>query len=84
MYTEIGVVAGGILNLLEDKNQPLTINEIKLYIDAPADLVTMALGWLIREKFIRVSGIHGDSIIFLSPQKAATERRFPRDMLAFI
>jgi len=52
--TEIGIVAGAILILLEEKNIPVSVAEIKCLMDEPADLIDMSLGWLIRENYVRV------------------------------
>ena len=55
MITEIGIVSGEILNLLEDKRIPVGITEIQLYLDEPMDVIQMSIGWLIRENYVRVS-----------------------------
>ena len=54
MITEIGIVSGAILNLLEVKKTPLSITEIKFYLNEPLDLINMSIGWLVRESYVRV------------------------------
>ena len=54
MMTEIGIVAGEIIDLLEKTNRPLTITEVKIFIDRPIDMIYMALGWLIRGNYVHV------------------------------
>lgn len=55
MITEIGIVAGAILNLLEEKKIPLSITEIRSYLNEPLELINMSIGWLIRESYVRVN-----------------------------
>jgi len=54
MITEIGIVSGKILDLLEDQRLPVSITEIKLRLDEPMDLIHMSIGWIIRENYVRV------------------------------
>lgn len=55
MITEIGIVSGEILNLLEEKKIPVSIDEIKSHLDEPMDVIYMSIGWLIREGYVRVT-----------------------------
>lgn len=54
MITEIGIVAGEILTLLEEKKIPVSILDIKFSLDEPMELIDMAIGWLIRENYVQV------------------------------
>ena len=54
MITEIGIVAGEILNLLEEKKGPMNMAEIKSHLDEPMEVINMSLGWLIRDNYVRV------------------------------
>ncbi|MCR4336359.1 MAG: winged helix-turn-helix domain-containing protein [Candidatus Omnitrophica bacterium] len=54
MITEIGIIAGAILEFLEEKQSPVSITEIKLHLDEPRDLINMAIGWLIRENYVHI------------------------------
>jgi len=52
MITEIGIVAGEILELLEDEVRPWSLREIQIHLDEPLDVVMMSVGWLLREKYL--------------------------------
>jgi hypothetical protein len=54
MIAQIGIVSGTILEILEKKEKPVNIMDIKIQIDEPMYLIHMALGWLIREGIVRV------------------------------
>lgn len=45
---QIGEIAGEVWNVLSEKNEQ-SMTAIKNSIDAPADLVAAAVGWLARE-----------------------------------
>lgn len=46
---EIGLAAGEVWGALSNGSDRLTLAAVKKAIDAPADLVLLALGWLARE-----------------------------------
>lgn len=46
---QIEIIAGKILNLLEDQNRPLTLEEIVFYLKEPAGLIEEGVGLLLRE-----------------------------------
>ena len=46
---EIGVAAGEVWGALSNGSDRLTLTAVKQAIDAPADLVLLALSWLARE-----------------------------------
>ncbi|MFC1808570.1 hypothetical protein ACFL3D_00420 [Candidatus Omnitrophota bacterium] len=52
MILEIGIVAGEILFLLDQADEPLRIENLKYSIDSHPDLVLMALGSIIREGYV--------------------------------
>jgi hypothetical protein len=52
MITEIGIVSGEILELLEGEFRPWSIREIQEHLDEPLDVVMMSVGWLLREKYL--------------------------------
>ena len=63
MITDIGIVAGNILELLENRNGVLVFGEIHVDLKQPRDLVLMSLGWLIREGCVK--GIVGTNEVFV-------------------
>jgi|CXWL01.1.fsa_nt_gi hypothetical protein len=69
MITEIGIVAGEIIHLLEETKRPLRLVEVEILINQPVIVVDMALGWLIREHYVRVVNMCADKYLFLSDQK---------------
>ncbi len=54
MITEIGVVSGEILELLEQRNGFVVFSEIKSVLQESHDMVLMSLGWLLREGHVQV------------------------------
>lgn len=66
MITQIGIVAGEILNYL-DKNGMVKMEEICRKIKKPRELVLMSLGWLARENHILVE--KKENIFFLTSKK---------------
>jgi hypothetical protein len=54
MITDIGIVAGNILELLENRNGVLVFGEIHVDLKQPRDLVLMSLGWLLYEKYVLI------------------------------
>ena len=50
---QIGETAGDVWRLLAEKG-PLSMAQIVKQLDAPRDLVMMALGWLAREDKVAV------------------------------
>lgn len=48
MYTQIGIVSGRILELLEQRNGVLVFGEIHSSLNEAHDLVVMSLGWLLQ------------------------------------
>lgn len=53
MITQIGIVAGGIWQLLENK-EVMSLKEITAKLERPEYLILMSLGWLSREGHILV------------------------------
>lgn len=52
MITEIGIVSGEILELLENEPRLWNIREIQEHLDEPLDVVMMSVGWLLRERYL--------------------------------
>ena len=74
MITDIGIVSGKILNLLEEKKRPVSMTEIKFYLDDPLDVIYMSIGWLVRERFIRIVVREGEKYLC----EISTERVFSK------
>ncbi|MEA3329023.1 MAG: winged helix-turn-helix domain-containing protein [Candidatus Omnitrophota bacterium] len=51
MITKIGIVAGDIWHLLDEKDE-VALSEVVSYTEKPSELVLMSLGWLAREGHI--------------------------------
>lgn len=66
MIIEIGIIAGEIIQLMEKSQRPMRMLEIEIMIDHPLRMVDMALGWLIRENFVRVINLGGERFLYLS------------------
>ena len=49
---QIGEVAGGVWQVLDERGEQ-TVASLKKSIDAPADLVLAAVGWLAREEKLK-------------------------------
>ncbi len=67
MITQIGIVSGRILELIEDKKTSMSIAEIKFYLDEPMDLINMAIGWLVREQYVRMITKGNENYLSLPP-----------------
>ncbi|PIQ87108.1 MAG: hypothetical protein COV74_02155 [Candidatus Omnitrophica bacterium CG11_big_fil_rev_8_21_14_0_20_45_26] len=52
VVTKIGLISGEILNLLDELKEPVHIKSVQCRIKAPADVVLMSLGWLVRENYV--------------------------------
>jgi hypothetical protein len=59
MITQIGLVAGDIWHYLES-HKNVTFKELAKYIQKPADIILMGLGWLAREGHVIVTEKDGD------------------------
>lgn len=66
MIIEIGIIAGEIIQLMEKSQRPMRMLEIEIMIDHPLRMIDMALGWLIRENFVRVINLGGERFLYLS------------------
>ena len=53
MITQLGIIAGEILNLFEDIHEPLTVKDLAFYLDQPEDMILLSLGSLIREGLVK-------------------------------
>ncbi|OGX37626.1 MAG: hypothetical protein A3C36_05085 [Omnitrophica WOR_2 bacterium RIFCSPHIGHO2_02_FULL_52_10] len=61
--TGIGIVAGKILTLLENRKTVLSVDGIKSRLDEPAELVDMALGWLVREGLVMMVPRQNEEVV---------------------
>lgn len=61
--TGIGIVAGKILTLLEIRKTALSVEEIKTKMDEPAEVVDMALGWLVREGLVVMMSRQSEELV---------------------
>ncbi len=52
--------------MMERSKRPMRLLEIEIMVDHPLRMVDMALGWLIRENFVRVINMVGEKFLFLS------------------
>ncbi|MFB0563987.1 MAG: winged helix-turn-helix domain-containing protein [Candidatus Lokiarchaeia archaeon] len=59
MITKIGIIAGDILNLLDEERE-LTLSEICDSLEHQKDHILMSIGWLAREGYIIVKEENGD------------------------
>jgi hypothetical protein len=54
MITQIGIASGDILNLIEEKNRPVSISEIESHLENEKELTYMSIGWLVREGHVHM------------------------------
>lgn len=76
MVIEIGIVAGEIIDLLEKAQRPMRMLELEILIDHPVTLVDMALGWLIREHYVKVVRLAGEKFILLPEETPTREEEY--------
>jgi len=74
MITEISVVAGEILTLLEEQHRPVSVTEIKFHLLGDSvDLLNMAMGWLIRENYVHcITNKEGEEYLIAKTAKTNT------------
>lgn len=51
---EVGTTAGKVWHVLDDEG-PQTLVQIKKKVDGASELVTLALGWLVREDKVEIT-----------------------------
>ena len=54
MITKLGIVAGEILTVLEEKQKPVSLEEVEAKIQHSNDIILMAFGWLVREGHVHI------------------------------
>jgi hypothetical protein len=64
MITEIGIIAGDIWGLLEERGN-LTLAEVYNRLSHQKDCILMSIGWLAREGHIIVKKENEDYKVFL-------------------
>lgn len=72
MITQIGIVAGEIWQLLENK-EVMSLEEITAKLERPEYLILMSLGWLSREGHILVDREGDNFKISLRKKKEAKQ-----------
>jgi hypothetical protein len=63
MITEIGIVSGEILTLIEEKKRPVSISEIESHLKNEKELTYMSIGWLVREGHVHLVDKGNDKFI---------------------
>lgn len=69
MITQIGVVAGSILNFLEENPSAVTVQQLQDNLKERSEVILMSLGWLVREKFISLQEENNDILVMLLVHK---------------
>ncbi len=70
MITHIGIVAGEILNLLEEFDRSFRVDEIEFFIGEPYEVILMSVGWLTRQGLIHLREDDIDEfIVSLVPER---------------
>ncbi|NQT07345.1 MAG: winged helix-turn-helix domain-containing protein [Candidatus Omnitrophica bacterium] len=64
MITKLGIIAGEIWHLLENKEK-VTLDDIIKELDSPRDIVLMSMGWLAREGHIVLEGDTPNHVVSL-------------------
>lgn len=72
MITEIGIVSGQILMLLEGTQRRLLLQDIAPLLEKPDSIILMSIGWLIREGMIKGEMCNHYFFISLNKNKEAT------------
>ncbi|MBF0388418.1 MAG: winged helix-turn-helix domain-containing protein [Candidatus Omnitrophica bacterium] len=49
MITQIGITSGDILNLIDQKQGPVSLDEVRSHLNNEEGLTDMSIGWLVRE-----------------------------------
>ena len=60
MITEIGIVAGEIWHVLDERQETVMLKDLLASIDAPRDLILMSVGWLAREGHVSLVQLSQD------------------------
>lgn len=69
MITEVGIVSGKILTLLEEQDRPLSVAEIKSHLDNSMAVINMSIGWLAREKHVHIIIKENKNYLFPIPKE---------------
>jgi len=56
MITQIGICAGQVWSCLDAHKGSLSLNTLFSEVDAPREVILMALGWLAREGYVCIRG----------------------------
>ena len=64
MITKLGIIAGEIWHILENKDK-VNLEDIIRSIDAPKETVLMSIGWLAREGHVVLEGETPNHVVSL-------------------
>ena len=71
MISEIGVMARDILDLIEEKRRPLSINEIAQELKISESVVKMSLGWLVQKGYVETQWNESEIYVSQIPHLAS-------------
>ena len=54
MITQIGITSGDILNLIDQKQRPVSLAEVRSHLNNEEGLTDMSIGWLVREGHVHL------------------------------
>ncbi len=54
MITQIEIASGEILNLIDDKKRPVSIDEVESHLDSEKEFAYMSIGWLVQEGHVHL------------------------------
>jgi hypothetical protein len=54
MMTQIGIASGDILNLIDQKKRPVSLEEVRSHLNNAEGLTDMGIGWLVREGHVHM------------------------------
>lgn len=54
MITQMEIASGEILNLIDEKERPISFREIKSHLGGEAQLTDMSINWLVLEGYVQV------------------------------
>lgn len=63
MIAERGIVPGKIVGLLKYKKRPVSVTEIKFYLDESAHRINRGICWLVNRGYIRILPREGENYV---------------------
>lgn len=64
MITQIGIAAGDIWHILDQKGE-VKLSELQKSLDRPHEIVLMSVGWLAREGHVVLNKVNNDYTVSL-------------------